>query len=235
MQANTSASDPTRPTPPAGSAGPTGPTGPAGPAVPAPGAGPAPAAVPDALRWRTVDIVVAAVVGVAFGVVFWAWNSLYEGVASAIPLPGRAVMYGVWLVPAVLGPMIIRKPGAGIFCELVAASVETLFGTSWGLVTLLYGVLQGMAGEFGFALTAYRVWRRPTALAGGALAGAAAALLDIALYYPTFSGGWQAGYLGVVVASSALIAGLGGLALTRALAQTGALDPFPSGRERAAV
>ena len=24
--------------------------------------------------WRTVDIVVAAVIAVAFGVVFWAWN-----------------------------------------------------------------------------------------------------------------------------------------------------------------
>ena len=26
--------------------------------------------------WRTVDIVVAAVIAVAFGVVFWAWNQL---------------------------------------------------------------------------------------------------------------------------------------------------------------
>ncbi|MEP6639843.1 MAG: ECF transporter S component, partial [Chloroflexota bacterium] len=28
-------------------------------------------------RWRTRDIVVAAVIGVAFGVVFWAWNLIY--------------------------------------------------------------------------------------------------------------------------------------------------------------
>jgi energy-coupling factor transport system permease protein len=26
--------------------------------------------------WRTVDIVVASAVGVAFGVVFWAWGNL---------------------------------------------------------------------------------------------------------------------------------------------------------------
>jgi energy-coupling factor transport system substrate-specific component len=32
-------------------------------------------------RWRTVDIVVTAVLGVAFGVVFWAWNLTY-GVLS---------------------------------------------------------------------------------------------------------------------------------------------------------
>lgn len=186
-------------------------------------------------RWRTVDIVVTAVLGAAFGVIFWAWSTLWEGAANAIPLPGRAVLYGVWLVPAVLGPLVIRKPGAGIFCEVVAATVATFFGSPWGLVTLLYGVLQGLAGEFGFALSAYRSWRWPTALAGGALAGAAAALLDIVLYYPDTGGGWKAAYAALVVVSSAVIAGLGSLALTRSLAQTGALDPFPSGRERVAV
>lgn len=193
------------------------------------------AAVSPAYRWRTVDIVVTAVLGAAFGVIFWAWNTLWEGAANAIPLPGRAVIYGVWLIPAVLGPLVIRKPGAGVFCELVAAVVATFFGSPWGLVTILYGGLQGLAGEFGFALTAYRLWRWPTALLGGVLAGAAAALLDIVFYYPSNSAGWKTAYAALVIASSALIAGLGSLALTRALAQTGALDPFPSGRERAAV
>jgi energy-coupling factor transport system substrate-specific component len=199
--------------------------------TPARGADPA----ASAHRWRTVDIVVAAVVGAAFGVIFWGWNNLWDGVASAIPLPGRAVIYGVWLVPAVLGPLIIRKPGAGIFCEVVAASVATLFGSPWGLVTLLYGVVQGMAGEFAFAFTGYRLWRWPTALVGGALAGVGAALLDNSLYYSANSGGWQLAYTVIVMASSAAVAGLGSLALTKSLAQTGALDPFPSGRERAAV
>src|SRR5689334_16718920 len=97
-------------------------------------------------RWRTVDIVVAAVLGVAFGVVFWAWGWLYEGPLKAVPLPGRAIAYGVWLLPAVLGPLVIRKPGAGVFTEFVAASVSTLFGSPWGLTTLLYGVFQGLAG-----------------------------------------------------------------------------------------
>ncbi|MCQ4043624.1 ECF transporter S component [Streptantibioticus rubrisoli] len=188
-----------------------------------------------ATRWRTVDIVVTAVLGAAFGVVFWAWNSLWDGVASAIPLPARGLIYGVWLVPAVLGPLVVRKPGAGIFCELVAATVATFFGSPWGLVTLLYGVLQGMAGEFGFALTGYRVWRWPTALTGGALAGLAASLLDNVLYYGADSLVWQIGYTVLVTLSSAAIAGLGSLALTKSLAQTGALDPFPSGRERPAV
>ena len=35
-------------------------------------------------RWRTVDIVVTAVLGVAFGVVFWAWELSWA--CSAPPL-----------------------------------------------------------------------------------------------------------------------------------------------------
>ena len=25
-------------------------------------------------RWRTIDIVIASIIAVAFGVIFWAWN-----------------------------------------------------------------------------------------------------------------------------------------------------------------
>ena len=186
-------------------------------------------------RWRTIDIVVAAVLGAAFGVVFWAWNLLWEGVGNAVPLPLRALIYGVWLLPAVLGPLVIRKPGAGIFTEFVAASVSTFFGSPWGLLTLLYGVFQGLAGEFAFAATGYRQWRLPVAVAGGALAGGAAALLDLAFYYPDWAGDWQVVYAALVVASSALLAGLGSWLLVRALARTGVLAPFASGRDQARV
>ena len=40
--------------------------------------------------WRTVDIVVAAVIAVAFGVVFWAWNALWATTSpafAALPAP----------------------------------------------------------------------------------------------------------------------------------------------------
>ena len=186
-------------------------------------------------RWRTVDVVVASVIAVAFGVVFWAWDQLYNGPANAIPMPARALLAGVWLVPAVLGPMVIRKPGAGIYVEFLAALISALLGTPWGLTVILYGLFQGVGGELAFALTGYRVYRLPVALAGGAFAGVAAALLDLTLYYGTWSAGTKWAYAGVVILSCIVIAGAGGWALQRALAQTGVLDRFASGRERAAV
>ena len=94
-------------------------------------------------RWRTVDIVVTAVLGVAFGVVFWAWGLLWAAAGApfaAFP-PGQAVMYGVWLLPAVLAPLIVRKAGAGLFAEFLAAVVSALLGSAWGAQVLIYGLL----------------------------------------------------------------------------------------------
>ncbi|MEK7862783.1 MAG: ECF transporter S component, partial [Chloroflexota bacterium] len=85
--------------------------------------------------WRTVDIVVTAAIAVAFGVVIWAWNLLW---AAATPLfvalpPAQNLMYGVWLVPGVLAGLVVRKPGAAFFAEVLAATVSLLLGSQWGL------------------------------------------------------------------------------------------------------
>jgi len=187
--------------------------------------------------WRTVDIVVASAVAVAFGVIFWAWGNLWnvlEPTFAAFP-PGRGFMYGVWLVPGVLGALLIRKRGAAIYTELVASVVSALLGVTWGLNVIAYGLVEGAAAEIVFAFALYRSWRLPVALAAGASAGAAAALLDLAFYYPDWSGSWQLAYGGLLVASSALIAGLGSWLVVRALARTGVLAPFASGRDQSRV
>jgi energy-coupling factor transport system permease protein len=190
-------------------------------------------------RWRTVDIVVTAVIAVAFGVIFWAWNLLWFGPFSAafagFP-PAAAVVNGVWFIPAVLAPLIIRKPGAGLFAELVAAILSALLGSAWGLSVLWYGLAQGAAGELGFAAFRYRKWGVAQAMFSGALIGLAATVLDIATYTPgEWSRSWQVTYLLIQMASGALVAGLGSAALTRGLSGTGVLDPFPSGRVRELV
>ncbi|GAA3272704.1 ECF transporter S component [Dactylosporangium vinaceum] len=186
-------------------------------------------------RWRTVDIVVASIIAVAFAAVFYAWNNLWNALES-FALPWRAVIYGVWLIPAVLGPLVIRKPGAGLYTELVAAIVSALFGSAWGLTVVVSGLVQGIGGEFGFAATGYRNYRLGNALIAGALSGAGAAVFDLSVYYgDTFSAGQKWTYAALVVASGAIVAGAGSWALQRALSKTGVLDRFPSGRERVAV
>jgi energy-coupling factor transport system permease protein len=191
-------------------------------------------AAPATSRWRTVDIVVTAVLGVAFGVVFWAWNLLWAAVGTAFTAfpPGQAFMYGVWLLPAVLAPLVVRKAGAGLFAELLASIVSALLGSAWGSIVLLYGLLQGVAGEAGYAAFGWRRYGWPQAVLSAALAGGMAAFLDLYNYYRDWTAGWMTTYTGLIVISTVIVAGVGGMALTRALAASGALSSFASGRTR---
>ena len=195
----------------------------------------------SSFRWRTVDIVVASIIAVAFGVIFWAWGLLWVGPwAAAFTFfpPAAALINGVWFVPAVLAPLIIRKPGAALFSETVAALVSALLGSPWGWIVLWQAVLQGLAGEAAFGLYRYRRFGVGPAMLAGALAGAAASAVDI-LANPygvgDYSTNWQIAYTLCQILSGAVIAGLGSVALTKALSGTGVLDRFPSGRTRELV
>jgi len=64
------------------------------------------------------------------------------------------------------------------------------------------------------------------------LTGAVAAVLDLVYYYPDWTAGWKLTYVALVVASTAVVAGIGSVLLTRALAASGALSSFASGRTR---
>jgi energy-coupling factor transport system substrate-specific component len=186
------------------------------------------------LRWRTVDIVVAAVVAVAFGVVFAGWNALWSvtGPTFAAFPPAQAVLYGMWLVPGVLGGLVIRKPGAAVFTEAVAAAVSALIGASAPLTIVLYGLLQGLAAEAVLAAFRYRRWRLGVALVAGAGAGLVPAILDNVVYNVAWAPSWMAVYGVLVVVSSTVFAGLGSFLLVRSLARTGVLSPFAAGREQ---
>src|ERR1044071_7272343 len=96
-------------------------------------------------RWRTVDILTCAVLAVAFGVVFWAWNFVWAGLEPALAFmpPLKGVLYGVWLSPAVLAPLIVRRVGAGLLTEALAATVSALLGSFWGILVVYQGLVQG--------------------------------------------------------------------------------------------
>jgi energy-coupling factor transport system substrate-specific component len=189
-------------------------------------------------RWRTIDIVIASIIAVAFGVIFWAWNLLWgaaEGAFAFFP-PAQTLLYGVWLIPAVLGGLIIRKPGAALFTEAVAATISALLGAQWGALVIPQGLIQGLGAELAFAILLYRSWRLPAALLAGALTGLSAAVFDFFVWngaYELWS--YRVPYALLTVVSSTIVAGVGSWALVRALAPTGVLDRFGAGRERALV
>jgi energy-coupling factor transport system substrate-specific component len=192
---------------------------------------------PSSSRWRVVDIVVAAVIAVAFGVVFLAWNAVYaaaEPVFLFLP-PAQAILYGIWLLPAVLVGLIVRLPGAAFFGGFVAAAVSVLLGSPYGADALVSGAIQGAGAELGFAIGLYRWWNLPFAVLAGALAGAAAAVHDVVLYYPDTGADFWAVYAIATVTSGALVAGVGSWLLVRALVATGVLGAFAVGGEQREV
>ena len=130
-----------------------------------------------------------------------------------------------------LGALIIRKPGAAVYTELVAAVVSALVGNQWGFATVWYGFLEGFGAEVVFAILLYRRFGLGAAIGGGAGAGVVVGLLDTFLYYPEFSAGFKALYVVATVISGVVIAGIGSWALTKALARTGALASLASGRD----
>ncbi len=181
-------------------------------------------------RWRTIDIIVVAILAVAFGVVFWAWNAYVWVWLKPLGEPWEYVITGVWVMPAVVAPLIVRKPGAALFAEMVAAIVSVLLGSQWGLDTLLSGFVQGAGAELVFGFVMYRSFGPIVAFIAGAGAGIGEALHDIPVYFPTYGASLQFGIAALEIASGAVIAGIGGWLLVRSLRRTGALQAFPSGR-----
>lgn len=185
-------------------------------------------ATPEEARWRTVDIVVVAVVAVAFGIVFWAWDVYVWPFLGFLNYPLEYVISGVWLMPAVVAPLIVRKPGAALFAELVAAVISVILGNQWGLDVLLSGFVQGAGAELIFAFVLYRSFGPLTALIAGAAAGVGEALHDLPVYYASYDVPFRVGIAALEIASAAVIAGIGGWLLVRALRETGALQAFPA-------
>ncbi len=192
------------------------------------------ASTAPSLRWRVIDIVTAAVLGVACGLVFVVWNQVgnaaLEGLKAITPgLDGLAT--GVWLLGGTLGGYVIRKPGAAIFVELMAATVSMALGSQWAVETIYSGLAQGLGAEIVFALLAYRRFNAAIVGVAGAVSFAFEWVLELFLYGHLAKGMlYNAIYLVCGMASGIVLAGLLAWALTNALAKTGALDRFASGR-----
>jgi energy-coupling factor transport system substrate-specific component len=200
-----------------------------------PSATSAPAA--RSLRWRVVDIVVASVIGVAAGLIFLLWNIAYRGPSALLEplLPGlQGLLDGPWLFAGVLGALIIRKPGAAVYTEVVAAAVSalTLIGNTWGaFLTLEAGLVQGIGAELVFLLFFYRRWSLPVAILAGVGAALAGGVNNLLLWYAGADIQFVVVYIISTSISGAVIAGGLSWLLARGLAKTGALDRFASGRE----
>lgn len=187
-------------------------------------------------RWTAADIAVGAALGVACGLVFWGFNFAYAWLSPLIGgiLPGLAsVLHPLWYFSGTLAVIILRKPGAAIYVNLVGSAAEMLLGNQFSVgFVFASAALQGLFAEIPFMVTRYRVYNLPISVVSGALVA-----LEYGVYLMLFR------YQGVAFLSArgivhmvselvggVLIAGVMSWYLYRAIALTGALDRFASGR-----
>lgn len=185
--------------------------------------------------WRVVDIVVAAVLAAVCAVVFWAWANLLYPVATTAAVaypPATGLIGGGWLIAGTLGALIIRKPGAAVFCELLAAVLEGFLGTHFGWTVVISGLVQGAAVEIVFLLTRYRKFGLAVAAAGGAMAGLFMGVSENIMYNFEWALDQQVVYASLTTLSGAIIAGVLMWLVTRALQKTGVLNGLASGAAR---
>ena len=183
-------------------------------------------------RMRTIDLLVTVAIGAAFGVAFLGYGALYSliGPLTAVFKPAEGLLAGIWFLPAILAALIVRKPGAALLAELVAATLEMVLGGQWGWGTVVSGLLQGGGVEIVMAAFAYRRFTLPVAMLGGVLSAALEWVWERFSYYPEMSWPFALLLLVFFLVSGALLCGALGWAAVRALAATGALDALPAGR-----
>ena len=106
------------------------------------------------VKWRVVDIVVAAIVAVASGVIFWAWDFIYAVPTALFDslTPGLGGLFHfMWLFAGPLVAIIIRKPGAltglsnGLYEWVVTAGWSTLQGVVFTVCCVISGAVFGGA------------------------------------------------------------------------------------------
>jgi len=184
-------------------------------------------------QWRTRDFIVTAALAVPLGLVWsFAYGFVWLTARGILPQLGD-VFDGFYIVAGVLVGYVIRRPGAALLGEMLAALIEIPF-TGFGAVVLWLGLVQGLGVEIVFLATRYRRFDLPIMLLAGAM-GALVAVLGYS--YP--AEGWlnlaigvQALRLVLKLLGGAILAGLVGKLIGDALAQTGVLNNFAIARRR---
>ncbi len=183
-------------------------------------------------RWRTLEVILVANLALVFGLLFLGWGVIWDA-AKALEaiLPGlRDLTYGFWFVAAILGAYIVRKPGAALAAETLAALAEFLAGSQWGFTLLISGLVQGGMAELVFALTGYRRYDLPTLMLAGAAAGVGSLVVDYLFWYSDKTLGVLAVMLVARLISGAVLAGWLGKAIGDGLERAGALNAFAIGQ-----
>lgn len=184
--------------------------------------------------WKLREIVVLAVLSVVFAVVYLAFLPVGSLLVTLTGGPiGFEFIFGIWFIVSIIAAYIIRKPGAALISEFIAAAIEIMMGNMMGPRLLLTGLIQGLGAEAVFATTRYKkysLW----VLMGAGMGSAVFSFVYgffINAYY-TYHPVYYTSMFVLRLISGALLAGLLGKWIADALEKTGVLRGFAISKEK---
>ncbi|WP_210364277.1 ECF transporter S component [Bacillus sp. REN3] len=185
------------------------------------------------MNWKMNEVVLAVILSVACGVIYLGWSTLWIPISALVGPVGAGFMFGIWVIASPIVAYIIRKPGAALIAEVVAAAVELLTGSHFGLSALLIGVFQGIGSEIAFALFRYKQYNLFTLMLSGALAAVGGMIYNLIangfgyytqeVFYMT---------LGIHVISGIILGGWLAKVIVDSLAKTGVLEQYEIMKEK---
>lgn len=192
--------------------------------------------MPNRSVWTLRETLIVAVLGAVFGVMYLGWVQVWLVLQAIFGPVTMDVVMGFWFIVSIIAAAIIRKPGAALVSEVLAAAIQVLLGSPAGLLLLLTGLVQGAGAEAVFAATRWRRYTVPVLMA----AGMGAAVFSFAYTWVRFDYGSLAPGLLVAMfvlrlASGALLGGLLGHLIVRGLYRTGVLSGLAIDRDTRAV
>jgi energy-coupling factor transport system permease protein len=191
---------------------------------------------PSSFAWTQREILIVAVLGAVFGVLYLGWVQVWLVAQAFFGPVTMDVVMGFWFIVSIIAAAIIRKPGAALFSEMLAAGIQILLGSPAGLLLLLTGFVQGAGAEAVFAATRWKRYTLPVLIA----AGVGAAVFSFIYTWIRFNYGALAPGLLVLMftlrcLSGALLAGVLGHLIVEALYKTGVLSGLPIDHARRAA
>ncbi|WP_096440166.1 ECF transporter S component [Alteribacter populi] len=187
--------------------------------------------------WKLREIVLMSIFGVVFGVIYLLFYFFGQGLRNVLaPFGlgsfGYEVIFGIWFIVSIITAYVIRKPGAALISETIAATIQVLIGSPAGPRLIISGLIQGLGAEVVFAATRWKNYNLMVLM----LAGVSAAIFSFV--WGWFISGFAALSTSMVVAmfivrciSGALLAGLLGKWIGDQLANTGVLRSYALGKE----
>lgn len=188
--------------------------------------------MPNQSVWTLRETLIVAVLGAVFGVLYLGWVQVWLVLQAIFGPVTMDVVMGFWFIVSIIAAAIIRKPGVALVAEVMAAAVQVLLGSPAGLLLLLTGLVQGAGAEAVFAATRWRRYSLTVLMA----AGMGAAIFSFVYTWIRFDYGSLVPGLLVTMfvlrlASGALLGGLLGHFIVKALYRTGVLSGLAIDRD----